>query len=95
MVDMLALVDKNYQLGDLVYDPFADSHATGRAWLSLPLKRRCILGDNDVDCNTYEMRQLARIFASQLLRPQIRHYSKQSVGRCSYVASENVSCNQY
>lgn len=51
---MQTLFDKYSQPKDLVYYPFVGSYATGYACLSLPLHRRCIPRDTDVDFNNYE-----------------------------------------
>lgn len=49
MAAMKTLLEKYSQLRDLVYDPFEGSYATGRAFFSLPLHHRCIIGNNYVD----------------------------------------------
>lgn len=47
---MKTLVDKYYQPGDIVYDPFVGSYEIGDACLLVPLHRRFIFGDNDEGC---------------------------------------------
>ena len=61
------IISKYTQPGDIVFDPFAGSYATGRACMSLPLHRRCIMGDKDPNCGKFAMRQLVEVYARQLL----------------------------
>lgn len=82
---MKTLVVKYSPPGDIVYDPFACKHATGRACALLPLHRIGILGDIDDDYAKFA--KMKFIVVSSTFETRIRHWWNKRVGRSCKIGS--------
>lgn len=61
------LVEKFKNSGNTALELFAGSYSTARAWMLLPLNRRCFVSDSDPCFNKYGLQPLFEVFYIQVL----------------------------